>query len=383
MFSLSFCLTAQDITISFQPKIAGTQIDSIWVTNQKTDQKVRLLGNESLVLTKTTGIDLISDNQAEGYFYPNPIYGDASLSFSTSENQEVEVRISNISGQVLALLRQELSPGQHTFKLKFPVIGLYAVSVLKEDEPLCLKAVYAGVQKQKCIIEYSGSGSPEHLKSAVVEKTLNYKLGDILFYSVFSAKNNTIITDSPSITKVYSVEFYERIDFDKNSYKVVKIGSQVWMAENLKTTKYRDGSSIQNVTDNTEWGGLTSGAYCWYNNEINNKATKGALYNFYAVKTQMLCPSGWWVPSDSEWKQLAQYISEQKGPYNFYGASWDKVGRHLKTTSGWYNDGSGTDDFGFSGLCGGLRYYEGNFSYVGLYEGDWWSSTENKYCKSI
>lgn len=150
-------------------------------------------------------------------------------------------------------------------------------------------------------------------------------------------------------------------DVDGNIYKTVRIGSQVWMAENLKTTRYRDGSPIPNVTDNTAWAALTADAYCWYNNNESNKATYGALYNWYAVNTGKLCPAGWHVPTTGEWTDLSRYV----GSY---------AGTKLKSTSGWYADGNGTDEYGFSGLPGGYRYY-GNFDAVGQY-GEWWSSTE-------
>jgi uncharacterized protein (TIGR02145 family) len=385
LISMYSGLNAQNITISFQPQVTGTLIDSIWVTNLKTDQKVKLLGNEFLVLSQSTGIKSLKHVYEKGYLYPDPCNGYASLSFSTSLNQKVEVRISNISGHVVGIIRQELSPGQHTFKLKFPIIGHYVVSVLKDYEPLSFKAVYSGVQMQECKIEYSGSLSPEKLKSAVVEKTLSYKQGDILHYSIFSAKNNTIVTDSPSATKVYSVDFYECIDFDKNYYKIVKIGSQVWMAENLKTTKYRDGFELPNVMEYTAWRVLTSGAYCWYNNDASNKKTYGAFYNWYAVNTSQLCPAGWHVPSDAEWTTLENYLITNG--YNYDGTtSGNKIAKSLATATGWtsYSDAGivGNTDYptyrnksGFSGLPGGMRNPDGAFVGVGGY-GLWWSSTE-------
>ena len=85
-------------------------------------------------------------------------------------------------------------------------------------------------------------------------------------------------------------------DKDGNVYTSVTIGTQVWMVENLKTTKYNDGTPIPNVTDNTEWSNLTTPAYCWYDNDITKKNPYGALYNGYAVRTGKLCPTGWHVP---------------------------------------------------------------------------------------
>jgi len=157
-------------------------------------------------------------------------------------------------------------------------------------------------------------------------------------------------------------------DIDGNVYSTVQIGDQVWMSENLKTTTYNNGTSIDLVTDNTAWENNTTGAYCWYDNDEAQYAdTYGALYNWHAVNTGNLCPEGWHVPTDAEWTALEDYIGSD-------GHSGTE-GTALKATSGWNNDGNGTDDYGFTALPGGYRYYDGAFYYIGSY-GNWWSATE-------
>ena len=94
-------------------------------------------------------------------------------------------------------------------------------------------------------------------------------------------------------------------DIDGNVYRTVKIGTQVWMAEKLKTTRYRNGDPIPNVTDNPQWISLKTGALCWYKNDEANKATYGSLYNWFAVAdSRNIAPVGWHVPSDEEWTTL-------------------------------------------------------------------------------
>ena len=100
----------------------------------------------------------------------------------------------------------------------------------------------------------------------------------------------------------------EVVDIDGNIYKIVTIGTQIWIAENLKTTKFNDGSDIPLVTDTKIWSGLSTPAYCWYNNDISNKDTFGALYNGYSVITSKICPIGWHVPTDKEWYILENYL---------------------------------------------------------------------------
>jgi len=155
---------------------------------------------------------------------------------------------------------------------------------------------------------------------------------------------------------------------DGYTYSVVEIGDQCWFAENLRTSLYADDSAIPEVTGNSAWTGLSTGARSDYGNNGANVATTGRLYNWYAVDhASGLCPSGWHVPSHDEWTALENYV----GANGHSGAE----GTAVKATSGWNGDGNGTDDFGFSALPGGDRKSDyGNFNGLGNY-GRWWSST--------
>jgi len=166
-------------------------------------------------------------------------------------------------------------------------------------------------------------------------------------------------------------------DLSGNGYNTVTIGTQTWMAENLKTTKYNDNSDILLVEDAEAWAGFSKPAYCWYDNEeANNKATYGALYNWYTVNTGKLCPTGWHVPTDSEWKTLEMYLGMTQQQAD--ATEWRETdqGTQLKNISGWNSGENGTNTSGFSALPGGSRYYYGMFADIG-YSGSWWSSIEN------
>jgi uncharacterized protein (TIGR02145 family) len=156
-------------------------------------------------------------------------------------------------------------------------------------------------------------------------------------------------------------------DNDGNNYNTVTIGTQVWMKENLKTTKYNEGSNmIYPGTDNNAWTNNTIGAYCWYNNDIANKATYGALYNWYAVNTGKLCPSGWHVPTDAEWTTLITYL----GGDNIAGGKLKETG-----TTHWGSPNTGASNLSdYMALPGGCRGGDGIFWVVGQY-GNWWSSS--------
>ncbi|MCU0370117.1 MAG: fibrobacter succinogenes major paralogous domain-containing protein [Bacteroidales bacterium] len=156
-------------------------------------------------------------------------------------------------------------------------------------------------------------------------------------------------------------------DIDGNVYHTVKIGDQVWMAENLKVTGYRNGDSIPVVEGSQEWDELHSGAYCNMNNEGLTAAAFGHLYNWYAVSDKRgLCPPGWHVPSDNDWDVLIGYLGGE-----------EVAGGKLKSTdsSFWKPPNTGAVDLvGFAGLPGGTRWDKGLFLYFGYY-GLWWSST--------
>ena len=157
------------------------------------------------------------------------------------------------------------------------------------------------------------------------------------------------------------------IDVDGNTYKTVKIGRQTWMAENLKTTKYSDGTAIPNVPDATAWSNLSSGAYCNYDNRASNAVMYGCLYNWYVVKTGKLCPVGWHVPTEMEWTRLYNYLLE--GSY-VAGGKLKETG----TTHWSIPNDEATNSSGFTALPSGCRYgYSGSFNGSG-YGGYWWSS---------
>jgi uncharacterized protein (TIGR02145 family) len=156
-------------------------------------------------------------------------------------------------------------------------------------------------------------------------------------------------------------------DIDGNVYHIVTIGSQVWMAENLRTTRYNDDTFIPKITVNQPWYMSISGASCWYNNDSSAfEIPYGKLYNWYAVNSGKLCPTGWHVPSDSEWKTLGDYL----GGDLVAGGKLKEAGKMHWSTP---NTGA-SNESGFTALPGGFRVYngfglEGKMTY-------WWSSTE-------
>lgn len=188
----------------------------------------------------------------------------------------------------------------------------------------------------------------------------------IIFFNSCIKKN-----DIPEIAFNPSITYGNLTDQEGNIYKTVTVGTQVWMAENLKTTKYNNGVLIPNITENNAWIGLTTGAYCIHDNDSKNSKIYGCLYNWYAVNSGKLCPAGWHVPTKDEWDTLHDSNNLM------YGMS-ETDGGVLKETGflhWWSPNACSTNRCGFTALPGGSRNMGGEYWGFGQW-GFWWTSTE-------
>jgi uncharacterized protein (TIGR02145 family) len=234
---------------------------------------------------------------------------------------------------------------------------------------------------RKRLIMLTKSNPNKIINSFRIFITINLTVLSFLFLSCIPSKSQGLkkIMDSSGLTTFQSPIIK---DIDGNEYKTVKIGMQVWMAENLKTTKYNDGSEITLVSDNKKWQEFTP-AFCWFNNnETANEESYGALYNWYAVNTKKLCPTGWHVPTIEDlWNNLFEYLSN-----NGYGKKDSKIeiAKSLASTQGWSSDSiagnvgfdqTNNNSSGFNGLPVGYRRLSGEFGSSGQV-GQWWSSSD-------
>lgn len=181
-----------------------------------------------------------------------------------------------------------------------------------------------------------------------------------------SVSNSAVYTMSSEFEIVSTFSYGTVTDIEGNVYKTVKIGNQTWMVENLRTTKYNDGTAIPEVAINASWIGLSTPGYCWYNNDpANHKSTYGALYNWHTVNTGKLAPAGWHVPTQAEWNSLL----------NAVGGS-NVAGGNLKGLTLWDSPNIGASNaYGFNAVPGGTRSTSGSFMLLG-YSGQWWSATQ-------
>lgn len=202
------------------------------------------------------------------------------------------------------------------------------------------------------------------------KSTINNLTPNTTYYARSYASNNATTSYGAEVNFTTANGI---VDIDGNAYPIIQIGTQIWMTENLKTTKYNDGTGIPLVIDNAAWWDLTTPAYAWYNNDRPiYSGTYGALYNWYTVDAVVnggknVCPTDWHVPSGPEWITLTNLL----GGANVAGGKLKEVG-----TAHWNEPNTaGTDEVGFIGLPAGNRSYLGFFYDVGFYA-LWWSATE-------
>jgi uncharacterized protein (TIGR02145 family) len=188
--------------------------------------------------------------------------------------------------------------------------------------------------------------------------------GIALFVAVLVISNSCSKSDdgSTTIQKPGTIT-----DIDGNLYHTVTIGTQVWMVENLQTTRYNNGIDIPYIYDSMQWSNLYTPGYCWYRNDaFTYKNLYGALYNWYAVATGNLAPLGWHVPTNSDWSILIDFL----GGTQIAGAK-------MKDTANWKKPDTGaTNESGFTALPGGMRWFQGSF--LGLGQCTYlWSNTQS------
>lgn len=195
--------------------------------------------------------------------------------------------------------------------------------------------------------------------------------------TLYVFKNNVLLTKRAT-ADIDSITFVDPIvstvtDIDGNVYNTVKIGTQTWMVENLRTTHYRNGDAITNIADNTAWMNATEGAYSWWSNNIANKTPWGAYYNRFAIDDPRgLTPEGWHVPTQTEWEALIAFLS--------LGTNNAAAAQQLRATGLDYwtystNEPEGTNTTGFTALGNGIRSAtDGTFKYMKA-TSFYWTST--------
>ena len=184
-------------------------------------------------------------------------------------------------------------------------------------------------------------------------------------FAIFSFRCSDRGMPTKNEDQLFSTGVDSLTDIDGNIYHTVWIGSQLWMVENLRVTRYRNGDTIANISDNKTWATLSTGAYCTYEDEAENAEVYGLLYNWHAVNdSRKITPAGWRIPSDEDWRILIETLG---------GSS--VAGGKIKDDKGWFDNGNGSNSSKFSALPAGVRGSNGLFSEIG-YGTSFWSSSE-------
>jgi uncharacterized protein (TIGR02145 family) len=360
---LTTSVDGQDLTMTFAGTGAANQVESVKATNLITGQSIAFPGNDTLVLTAGTGIQTGTIPLEKTQVFPNPFIGNATYSTYIQQDQSIALMAQNLSGQVMAEFHTRVAPGQHEFGIRLKTPGIYLIRLTTGQGTISRKIICLDGQNEENTIQYFGS-MPDHqnnrnqsakpeLKRYPARYSLGFTAGDVLYYQCYSGNFTTIMTDSPVNSGTYQVEFAECADEDGNSYPVVNIGGQTWMARNL--------AFLPKVNSSTEGSEGTPYLYVYgYQGTDIGSARKndnfsnyGVLYNWPAAL--IACPAGWHLPSDPEWDWLTSFSQASAVT-------------------------------GFDALPGGIRQSDGNFGFPGKYAVFWTSvdtDLSEAWCRNV
>lgn len=380
---VSSSIFSQEYKISFSGTGSSSTVSSIFVENLTQNKSVTLDGNETLHLAATiTGINDVDEVEEKLIVSPNPIVDEGVVTFFAKNEGLVSVEILESSGVLVFQKSYYLYPGTNSLKISELGNGIFILNISSKTysysgKILSIKRNHIWVNAP--VVESLGLGTTviQKLKSVSAEKYLIFKKGDILKITGKSGDYSTIVGDSPVADKTITFNFMPCVDGDGNNYPVVQIGNQVWMGENLRTTKLNDGAEIPNIPKDSEWGALTTPGYCWANNDATNKSPYGGLYNWFAVNTGKLAPKGWHVPTDKEWNDLIVFLGgDPLGLGGWVVCKLQETG-NLHRDQYAFNQFSATNETGFSMVPNGMRSGEsGNPGFFSGFKnyGYYWTS---------
>jgi uncharacterized protein (TIGR02145 family) len=316
----------------------------------------------------------------------NPVqFRNGKIAFTLAGNTSVGISIYNLGGRQVFDSKRTLGSGFHTISVPVSTTGIFLCKVTIGNEEYSLKASPFGASSTERAVVSSGTSTlaKQAKATAVTSDVIAATSPDMLNYRCVIGNLDTSGVVIEMIANAGDVT-----DADGNVYQSVRIGNQVWMTENLRVTKYNDGSDIPLATSPSTWVATPTPKYCFYNNTTDADSIKkyGALYNWYVVDSsnpRKLAPAGWHVPSDEEWNTLQDYLITNG--YNWDGATaGNRIAKSMAARTDWNsytmagvigNDMSKNNASGFSALPGGSRN-SGQFYGQSLY-GFWWSTTEH------
>jgi uncharacterized protein (TIGR02145 family) len=381
-FELTF--TGIKDTSYFQP---GT----IRVKNLTQGGDTTLYYPDTVLVLNYVGINEISD-LPEGFTvlqnYPNPVTDKATIGICIPQRDNVNFTVTDILGRRLITSERTLEKGFHTFLFSPSGEELYFFTAYYRGTCQTIKILNSGqVPGKACTLEYSGYINDEMpLKSSSAVQEFPFSPGDRLLFIGTADTLESGFLDSPETSQEYVFQFatnipcpgMDSIYYEGRWYHTIQIFSQCWLKENLDVGTMVTGTQAQ--TDN----GIME-KYCYANLPVNCDKT-GGLYLWEEMMQYStlpggrgICPEGWHLPADDEWKILEGVADSQYGigsviwnGTNFRGTD---AGFNLKSTDGWSSDGDGADLYGFTAVAGGYWWQNSFFEYTNF--GVYWTSSSN------
>ncbi len=336
IFLVALNLHSQNYEITFTGSGASPSVEHVKVVYLSKGDTLDISGSDVLRLVRSTtqiNSSLPGDNGL--MVYPNPIRDESRISFYSSSAGVVNLEVFDIAGKLIVKNRQYLPSGNQNYSLSGLSTGLYTLRVNCMEGLFSARIISIGKNTGVPFLKHENSelvlNAEGNLKSRLNVVELEYTDEDWLLLKGASGNYQRIVTIAPTESGTVDFEFMACTDNDNNHYPVVTIGAQTWMAENLRTGTFSDGSEITHLEYNFQWGGASIPAYCWYNNDSENEGLFGKLYNwFVAGSDKNPCPQGWHVPGYNEYMVLHYYLTENG--FNFDGSNWvnDNQGKAAK-----------------------------------------------------
>jgi len=407
LFAAANLLQAQDYEVSFAIEGWTDLPDSVLVENLDQGINLMLNGDDILFLDNITGV---WDNQipeSKLNVFPNPMVNNATIEFYNPQQGDIQMMITDITGRTIAQYSNNLPAGQLSFSVSGLANGIYLINAIPAGpttEAYSSTLVSRSDALDRTKIELQSIDTRDFhsvsFKSTTLETdsvyTMPYIDGETLKFTAWFQASTDIQEMAISESQTIDFDLVETVtDVEGNVYLTITIGEQTWMAENLRATHLNNGDSIPYLMSDWDWTTATLPAVNWFehNQAYAEENNMGALYNWFTVETGNLCPTGWHVPSDNEFKEFVFYLAANG--YNYDGTTYtgsnvddagEKIGKAIAEKQNWLTPTYGepwaigkdmhlNNSSFFNGVGASGRYMmTGEFGELG-YLCNWWTST--------